>query len=92
MLKKKKQMEKQTVEPSNNKESVRDTLEQEYDSFAAPPTMGGPDHGLSVYIKLHQVLQYMAVLVEEVKGLRSDVNNEAGDSPTPVEKVNNEIY
>lgn len=51
----------------------RDALEREYDSFAAPPGSSGPDHGLSVFIKLHQVLEYLALLIQEVKGLRQDI-------------------
>jgi len=93
MLKRKKQT-KQTVEqettPNNSNESFKDSLEAEYDSFASPPTLGSPDHGLSVYMKLHQILQYMNILVEEIKALRKDVNNEPQEQPKPP-VVNNEI-
>ena len=82
---------KTKTETEEEKPSYKELLEKEYDSFAAPPTMGSPDNGLSVYVKLHQILEYLGILIKEMQALRQDVNNQEEPAPV-VQEESKEIY
>lgn len=96
MFKKKRQNKRdlEQAEQENQAEAktnFKEAIEKEYDGFAGAPTTGSPDHGLSIYIKLHQVVEHLAVLRNEIKQLRQDVNSAEPETPNAPQE-NKEIY
>jgi len=92
MKKLKKNQPKEVEQPQQEEKfTPKERLEQEYDSFASAPTLGSPDNGLSIFIKLHQILEYLGLLINEIKALRQDVNSETPEPAKPQEE-NKEIY
>lgn len=66
----------EAVEPP--KPPFHDALKREYDSFAAE--QWSPDHAMSLFIKLHQILEYTALVLQEIKGLREDIKAQDEDA------------